>query len=146
MSVSMYFSRVYLVILCTISLVSCTSHTYEENSTMSLKPCPKSPNCVCSEHPDDSKHYIEPIPLSVTTTEAVKNIISAIESTGGKVKSQSENYIHATYTSKIMRFVDDVEFRIDEDNAKIHIRSASRLGYSDFGVNKKRVNAIKAAL
>ena len=58
--------------------------------------------------------------------------------------SQEDNYLHATFTSKLFRFVDDVELLLDGD--KVHVRSVSRVGYSDLGANRKRVEAIRAAL
>ena len=69
----------------------------------------------------------------------------AITATGGTITSETDSYLSATYMSKIFKFVDDVEIRHDKDNIW-HIRSASRVGYSDRGVNKKRVEAIRSKL
>jgi len=79
-------------------------------------------------------------PLSASLAEAKAAIIK----TGGTITSESDDYISATYMSGLFKFVDDVELRPDGD--VVHIRSASRVGYSDRGVNKKRVEAIRAAL
>ena len=62
---------------------------------------------------------------------------------GGSIKSESSNYLAATFTSRLFRFIDDVEIRIDPDLGQIHIRSASRTGHGDWGVNAKRVDLIK---
>jgi uncharacterized protein (DUF1499 family) len=62
-----------------------------------------------------------------------------------EVITETENYIHATFTSRIFRFVDDVEFYFMRDAPVIHVRSASRVGYSDLGVNRKRVEKIRQA-
>jgi uncharacterized protein (DUF1499 family) len=107
-----------------------------------LRPCPESPNCVCSEaHAKDSKqHDIEPFSA---TLDHVKHVILQ---QGGQVVSEQKNYLHATFTTSVFRYVDDVELRYDADKQLVHIRSASRIGRSDFGENRKRVNAIKAAL
>ena len=75
----------------------------------------------------------------------LSGIKTAITATGGTITSETESYLSATYMSKIFKFVDDVEIRHDKDNIW-HIRSASRVGYSDRGVNKKRVEAIRSKL
>jgi len=80
------------------------------------------------------------LPL-VTTKDGLK---SAVTATGGTITSESDDYISATYTSGLMRFVDDVEFR--RDGSVWHVRSASRVGHSDMGANRKRVNAIRQSL
>jgi len=110
-----------------------------------LRACPDSPNCVCSEsHSQASKeHAIEPIKADSNTWQQLKFII--IEQ-GGSIQSETSHYLHATFTSPIFRYVDDVELRLDEGNHIIHIRSASRMGRSDFGVNRQRVTKITAAL
>jgi len=74
-----------------------------------------------------------------------QQIKAAILSSGGTVTSETDSYLSATYMSKIFKFVDDVEIRHDKDNIW-HIRSASRVGYSDSGVNRKRVETIRALL
>ena len=76
---------------------------------------------------------------------SLEQVKAAITSTGGIITREQPYYISATYTSSIFRFVDDVEIR-DSQDGLIHIRSASRVGYSDRGVNKKRVEAIHAAI
>ena len=75
----------------------------------------------------------------------LSGIKMAITATGGTITSETDSYLSATYMSKIFKFVDDVEIRHDKDNIW-HIRSASRVGYSDRGVNKKRVEAIRSKL
>ncbi|MCJ7615637.1 MAG: DUF1499 domain-containing protein [Desulfobacterales bacterium] len=109
-----------------------------------LSKCPNKPNCVCSEQKDDANHYIDPIiiPQNITfdTFSIIKN---AIQDMGGSVQVESDNYLAATFTSAIFKFVDDLEIRIDLTQKVIHIRSASRVGYSDMGVNKKRTELLK---
>jgi uncharacterized protein (DUF1499 family) len=63
---------------------------------------------------------------------------------GGKIITDDGGYLHATFTSRIFRFVDDLELRLDGENGIIHLRSASRTGYSDFGVNRKRAEQFQA--
>jgi uncharacterized protein (DUF1499 family) len=110
-----------------------------------LAPCPAKPNCVCSEFPKDAAHYIEPIDYSDTGAErAWADIQRAIEELGGEVTFVDGEYLAATFSSSIFGFVDDVECRLDAPRKRIQIRSASRVGYSDLGVNRKRVEAIKS--
>ena len=109
-----------------------------------LTKCPNKPNCVCSEHKDDTSHYIDPIIIpqnsTVDTFSLLKNVIREM---GGTIQVESGNYLAATFTSSIFKFVDDLEIRIDTTQEVIHIRSASRVGYSDMGVNKKRTELLK---
>lgn len=112
-----------------------------------LSPCPGTPNCICSEYPADQAHYIEAIQLNSENESIIQDTIkNSIEKTGGVISNVETNYISATYTSSIFRYVDDFEIRIDIENNLIHIRSASRVGRSDFGANLKRINAFKQQL
>lgn len=104
-----------------------------------LAACPSSPNCVVSETGADEAHAVAPLPLS-----AWEKIPSAVGDMGGDVTHIDEQYVSATFSSKTFGFVDDVEFRKSGD--AVHVRSASRVGYSDRGVNKARVEALRAAL
>jgi uncharacterized protein (DUF1499 family) len=108
-----------------------------------LTRCPDKPNCVCSEYKDDVKHYVEPIfiPDNMSNAEEILKII--ITDMGGKIVSEKDKYIAVVFTSSIFKFADDLELRFDTDNGVIHIRSAARVGYSDMGVNKKRVETLK---
>lgn len=113
-----------------------------------LKPCPDSPNCVCSEGTqDDALHFITPISVSSAHADAEwKGLIEAIQSRGGRIVQQSDVYLHATFTSSIFRFVDDVEARLDRDAGLMHLRSASRVGRSDLGANRKRIEGLLGSL
>ena len=104
-----------------------------------LAPCPASPNCVVSEAHADAKHRVDPLPLA-----AWEKIPDAVTAAGGEITVNEGIYIAATFTSKTFGFVDDVEFRKSETN--VHVRSASRVGYGDAGVNRKRVEALRVAL
>jgi len=111
-----------------------------------LAPCPTTPNCVSSQSLDP-KHQIEPFTYTSSPTEALaklKTVIQAMPRT--KIVAETDNYLYAEFTSAIMGFVDDVEFSVDEVAKVIHVRSASRLGQSDLGVNRKRVESIRAKL
>ncbi len=109
-----------------------------------LLPCPSSPNCVSSQSAD-REHAIEPLSFSGTAAEAhagIKKLILSMKRS--RIVEETDNYIHAEFTSAVFRFVDDVEFWFDESAKLIQIRSAARLGYSDLGVNRKRVDDIRA--
>lgn len=108
-----------------------------------LSPCPDSPNCVSSQSPDPS-HFVEPLSYTDSQTEAKARLLNVIEAMPRtQIISNTENYIHAECTSLIFRFVDDVEFLFDHEQKLIHVRSASRIGYSDLGMNRKRIEALR---
>ena len=108
-----------------------------------LSQCPDKPNCVCSEQKTAS-HYIEPLVIPENLTfdifPALKNTIQEM---GGHIEIESDNYIAATFSSALFGFIDDLEIRIDSMQKVIHIRSASRVGHSDMGVNRKRAELFK---
>ena len=112
-----------------------------------LAPCPDKPNCVCSEYKEDIQHFIAPLTISSKKLpRAMEYIKISIQSLGGQIQTENNAYLAATFSSSFFGFIDDVEFRIDAENELVHIRSAARLGHSDFGVNKKRVNDLKTIL
>lgn len=104
-----------------------------------LARCKSAPNCVSSEEGTQPEKRVSPLEGKMADAKA------AIIATGGTITSESESYISATYMSKIFKFVDDVELR-DAGDGTIHIRSGSRVGYSDRGVNRKRVESIRATM
>ena len=129
----------------TFLLTACsTNQTLEANATNDrLSPCPKSPNCVSSLSEDES-HYVAPLAYETTLEEAREKLISVINSMKRSEMVTAEvNYIHATFKSALFGFVDDVEFSFDDQRKVIDVRSASRTGYSDLGVNRKRVEEIR---
>lgn len=109
-----------------------------------LAPCPNSPNCVSSQS-TDTQHQIAPLTFTTNPQQAItnlKNIIQSLPRT--KIITETEDYIYAEFKSALMGFVDDVEFYLDSQANIIHVRSASRLGQSDLGVNRQRIEAIRA--
>jgi len=111
-------------------------------SNSSLQPCPTTPNCVQSADKKDQSHYIAPIKYIGTTSQAKKNLLNALNSTPDTLIVSIENhYIRAECSSKWLGFIDDVEFLIGDQ--EVHVRSASRTGYYDLEVNKKRIEAIR---
>ena len=106
-----------------------------------LAPCPSSPNCV-SSLATDAAHAIEPLPADGADAMAnLRRVIEAMPRT--RIVTAEGDYLYAEFESALLGFVDDVEFQKAGD--VIHVRSASRLGYSDLGVNRTRIEEIRAA-
>lgn len=105
-----------------------------------LAECSSKPNCVCSEYEQDQKHYVNAIHYSQNDADTIETLQQIIGELGGKIQIIESNYIAATFKSSVFGFVDDLEARLDADNHLIHLRSASRVGYSDRGVNRKRLD------
>ena len=109
-----------------------------------LPPCPSSPNCV-STQARDAGHAIPPFRYRksrVEAKEALKEIIRSLPRT--KLVEEDESYLHYEFTSLLLRFVDDVEFLFDDETKTLHFRSASRTGYGDLGVNRTRMEQVRA--
>jgi len=105
-----------------------------------LAACKRSPNCVSSQaNPADKEHYIAPIHGSLA---AVRKAVESLPRT--KVVREGNNYLYAEFRTPLLRYVDDVEFFFD--GKVIHVRSCSRLGRRDFGVNRKRVEELRRIL
>lgn len=139
--------QILLTMLC-LGLVACAGSRPVQLGQVntSLTPCPDKPNCVSSKVPKNDDHFIEPIPAS-KANESMKTLVEIINNTPRtEIIVNSDTYIYAEYTSKLMGFVDDVEFLYSQEESLIHVRSASRLGYRDFDVNRERVDAIRAQL
>jgi uncharacterized protein (DUF1499 family) len=115
-------------------------------ATGRLAPCKTSPNCVSSyADPKDERHYIAPIALK--GKNAIAAVRKAVESMPRTTVVQVEaDYLYAEFRSKLMGFVDDVEFLVDPAAGVVHVRSASRLGRRDFGVNRDRIEALRSIL
>ena len=126
-----------------LSIMMNASRTGSANE---IAPCPTSPNCVSSLESDES-HRIEPFRFTGSAEEAwesLKEVLGAVPRT--TVVEQSDTFIHLEARSRIFRFVDDVDFLLDARESVIHVRSASRVGHGDLGVNRSRVEKIRSAL
>jgi uncharacterized protein (DUF1499 family) len=111
-----------------------------------LQPCPPGPHCVSS---DDTRPSFRIAPLQVIVAPAVawrglKAHVASLPRT--EIAGEHSGYLHLTFTSRWLRFTDDVEFLLRADRGEIAVRSSSRLGYYDFGVNRERLESIRAAL
>jgi uncharacterized protein (DUF1499 family) len=108
-----------------------------------LASCPPTPNCVSSQS-QYLEHYIKPLTYSGNPQQAFANLKQIIQDRErANLIGDTDNYIYAEFTSKWMGFVDDVEFYLNENAGEIDIRSASRLGESDLGVNRQRIEKIR---
>jgi len=141
--------KTYFFIVLTLILTACSGTKPTDIGVKSgqLKACPSSPNCVSSqEAKDDDKHYMPPLTYAGTMEAAKTKLIEIIkEMERTTITESSGTYIHSEFMTPTMKYVDDVEFFFDDANKVIHFRSASRKGYSDMGLNRKRMNAIVAA-
>jgi uncharacterized protein (DUF1499 family) len=109
-----------------------------------LKPCPGSPNCVISEG-GRGDEIIEPfsVPADVDPAVAFERLRGAVQRAGGKVITTEAEYLHAEFTSRLFGFVDDLELRLDRETRLIQVRAAARVGRSDLGANRARVETIR---
>jgi uncharacterized protein (DUF1499 family) len=110
-----------------------------------LAPCKRTPNCVSSQADSaDAEHYIAPIAFKGTAAQAMAAVRRAIESMErSTIVHEEPGYTYAEFRSKLLGYVDDVELLYDEKAGVFHVRSASRLGRRDIGVNRKRVEEIR---
>jgi uncharacterized protein (DUF1499 family) len=109
-----------------------------------LSGCPATPNCVSSQASARAQH-INMLPISGNSALTQKRLLTVLAGMPrAKVIRTQDNYVHAEFTSQMLRFVDDMELLIDAQG--VEVRSASRLGYSDFGVNRQRVEQLRQHL
>ena len=112
---------------------------------MQLKSCPSTPNCVSSQSTDPAKR-MDPIAYSGALDDAHATLLRVLDRSRVEVVESHELYVHAVFTTRLMRFKDDVEFLFDPDASVIHFRSASRVGRSDFGANRSRMESLAREL
>jgi len=137
-----------MCLLCTLPLFSCSGPRPAGLGVTAggLRPCPSSPNCVSSDAPDPA-HRVEAFVLSVARDagwRAVREEIAALPR--ATLVEEAANYLHAQCASALFGFVDDLEVHLPAAGDRIAIRSAARVGYSDLGVNRRRVERLREAL
>lgn len=141
--------KTYFILAITLIFAACSGTKPTDIGVKSdqFKACPSSPNCISTQAAEDDKKHYMPALTYTGTMEAAKTklvgIVNDMERT--TITENSGTYIHSEFMTPTMKFVDDVEFYFDDVNKKIHFRSASRKGYSDMGLNRKRMEAITAA-
>ena len=142
-------SRSSLLTLCALSLLlACTTvkSTASGGQEDKLPPCPASPNCVSSDA-TDAAHRVEPYRLLVAPQQGWQTLLEVVTALPRTtVVTKTDDYLHAESRSALFGFVDDVEFQLRPADKIIAVRSASRLGYWDLGVNRRRVEQIRELL
>lgn len=112
-----------------------------------LAGCSAQPNCLCSEKITRVSHHMAAWSLpQQPVQDSVAQLIGVVEAAGGEMVTVQDDYLAAIFTSSFFGFVDDLEFRLDAQEQKVFFRAASRVGRSDFGVNRKRIEHLKSAL
>ncbi len=137
--------RTAIVVAVVMVLAGCASVAERPTTGQGLAPCPSSPNCVCSS--DSGRAAIAPFAIkgdADAAWDALREVLEAEPRT--RIETADDTYLHAVATTRIMRFKDDVEFLLDRDAGTIGVRSASRVGYSDLGANRSRVESLRATL
>ena len=108
-----------------------------------LAACPGSPNCV-STQAEDRDHWITPIAVSSTAIPPIESLVEIIRGLPrATIVEQTNDYLRVEFRSFLFRFCDDVEFYFEAPSNRIHFRSASRVGHSDLGVNRQRMEMIR---
>lgn len=142
-----FLSLLAMIGLFAMSWLSTAPDFPAEGGARNFAPCPESPNCV-STQATSLEQQIKPIPWTESSAEAADLIKRTIgsEFSRSKLVVEKPNYLRYEFTSFLFRFVDDVEFMIDENTRLIHLRSASRVGHSDLGANRRRMDRFTKAL
>jgi uncharacterized protein (DUF1499 family) len=128
-----------------ILLSACHAAAASNAKPDKLLTCPDSPNCASSLSTDKA-HFIEPLHYTGSLADARQKLIDILQNTKRVRLTKIEtDYIHAEFRSLLFQFVDDVEFYFPPEKSIIHVKSASRSGYYDFGVNRRRVERLRSA-
>ena len=138
----------WLSIVVGIGPMGCGGRMPEEfdHPTGRFMACPESPNCV-SSFAQDEGHAIDALEIDGPAAEAWEALEGELAARPGvEIVRRDEWYLHAVFTTRLMRYRDDVEFQLDAEGGEIQVRSASRVGHSDMGTNRSRVESIRAAL
>jgi uncharacterized protein (DUF1499 family) len=130
----------WIMLLPAVLLIGCHG---TRPPVLGARDCPASPNCVSSQGPDEGRR-VAPLPFTGPAPDAMKRLTAIVRSLPRTaIITTTDSYLHAEFTSLFFRFIDDTEFLADDAAKVIHVRSASRLGYSDLGVNRKRIELIR---
>ena len=134
----------FVILVVPLTILSCAPNPSKVQLVDGrLRACPNSPNCVSSES-DNASSRIEPLIFQDPPEKAWSDLKETVRELGGEIQEEHEGYFWATFTSRVFRFVDDVEFRMVSTDGIVHVRSGSRVGYSDLGVNRRRVEKLRA--
>lgn len=139
-----------LALVFVLALVGCTDMpkpNIDPASVTALARCPSSPNCVSSIDDPTDAHHIAAVRIQGeprAAWQALQDLLA--DQRGIEVVAAGERYLRAVATTRILRFKDDLEFLLDTEANAIEMRSASRVGYSDLGTNRKRLESIRTGL
>lgn len=136
--------KIMAIMFSGISALVCAGHSRESrgNTPADLAPCPDSPNCVSTRSRDPGR-AMSPLPYLKSAEESMERLVAIVrEMKRATIISATPSSLHVEFRSALFRFIDDVEFVLDDSARLIHFRSASRTGYYDFGVNRRRMKDI----
>lgn len=134
------------VVLAAIA-IGCGAKTPEDVGLRPLAPCPRTPNCVSSVASPSSAAYVEPMAVIGDAEAAWATALGVLGDWPRlQMRAASDAAVHAEVTSRIFRFVDDLELRLRRAEGRIDVRSASRVGRSDLGANRRRVERLRELL
>ncbi|MFW5734167.1 MAG: DUF1499 domain-containing protein [Oceanidesulfovibrio sp.] len=141
----MPFGRILFGCVAAVAVLGAVSSA---RAAVSLDPCPDSPNCVSSLEPADRKNHIAPLAFEGPALAAWDALRKALPTVEGfhEILWAGDEKIHAVFKTSLLGFKDDVTFLLDAEGSIVHVRSASRLGWFDFGANRDRVERIRKAL
>lgn len=135
-------------LLIAATMAACSANVLQSKGRVAgqqLPACADKPNCVNSE--GDAAHFIEPFSIAGDATAAWQAARAAVANTAAtKIVFEQADYLHAEVTSPWGVYTDDLALRLDAQAGLIHVRSSSRLGHYDFGVNRERAEALREAL
>ena len=148
MPIPRFFTIGTVLLIASMPLLSCSGKLPANLgiSNSELAPCPSSPNCISSDN-HDNDHKVAPFLLVESSAEVwrvARELVSGLPRT--QIVNETADYLHAECRSKLFGFVDDLELHLRPAAGIIAVRSAARLGYSDFGVNRRRVESLRVAL
>jgi uncharacterized protein (DUF1499 family) len=135
----LFIFLITLILLTTVSINYFLKPKHIGLHNEKLNECPHTPNCVYSQSTDE--HFIKPLDANIEQIKKALELLPRV-----KIVEEKENYFYVTFTTKIMRYTDDVEFLYDPITKITHVRSASRIGHSDLGKNRERIEHIRKRL
>ena len=137
------------MLLLTVGIVLCGSSVAQgaepESSMEAIAPCPNRPNCV-SSIAEDAGQKVEAFLLrgdGARDLACLRKLILRMPRSA--IVEERDGYLHATFKSKVFKFIDDLELLVAREQGVIHVRSAARTGYYDFNVNRDRVEALRVS-
>jgi uncharacterized protein (DUF1499 family) len=136
------FTMIWILLCLVMDLSMAQAEEVQKIEQPDLAPCPDSPNCVSTKSKDPGR-AMPPLPYIRSGRESMDRLVGIVrEMKRATIVSATSSYLHVEFRSPLFRFVDDVEFVLEDSVRLIHFRSASRTGYYDFGVNRRRMKEI----